>query len=59
MALLDLMCAYWRKCVTVRVCFETLLLAAHSSSDQDVEPSGAPAPRMSGYYHASYHDDNR
>jgi hypothetical protein len=53
----------WRKCVTVGVGFEALLLAACKTvfsflpSEQDVELSAPPAPCLPGGCHASHHDD--
>ena len=54
---------HWRKCVTLGVGFETLLLAAWDSAfclplEQRVEVSAPPAPRLPAQCHASGHDDN-
>jgi hypothetical protein len=49
---------YWRKCVTVGIGFKTLVLAAWKlvfsclPSDEDVELSVLPAPRLPGCCHA-------
>jgi hypothetical protein len=55
----------WRKYVTLRVGFETLLLVTWKtvcswlSFDEDVKFSELPAPYLLAQYHASFLDDNR
>jgi hypothetical protein len=56
--------ALWRKCVILRMGFDTLLLAAWKAAvfclhlDKDVELSAPPAPCLPAHCHASCNDDN-